>query len=174
MRLRSIKTQLVVSVLLVELASAVLGTSLVVLYERHARFRAFEIILRGRAGSLLGAVQDAEDAQDSVMLDGSEINLPHDDIYEVWDENRRVLGHSPGLNIPIGSDFFAASSKQFEKIRIKGTRYQAIRIDGVRVVDPGDKSGGVRRRLTIVYGSPTSPCMGSGCGMFFYFMVRRV
>jgi signal transduction histidine kinase len=156
MRFRSIKTQLIVSVLLVELASAVLGTTLVVLYEQHARFLAFDIMLRGRADSLLGAVQDAEDAQDSVMLDGSEINLPHDDIYEVWDENGRILGHSPAWKIPSSSNVLATSSKQFEKIHVNGTRYRTIRMDGLRVVDPGDKNGGVRRRVTIVYGSPTS------------------
>lgn len=52
MRFRSIKTQLIASVLVVELVSAVLGTSLVVLNERHARFHAFDIMLRGRADSL--------------------------------------------------------------------------------------------------------------------------
>jgi signal transduction histidine kinase len=157
MRFRSIKTQLIVSVLLVELASAVLGTALVVLYERHARFRTFDIMLRGRADSLLGAVQDAEDAQDSVMLDGSEINLPHDDIYEVWDENGRILGHSPAWKIAGGSNVLATSQKQFEEIRVHGAGYRTIRMDGLRVVDPGDNNGGVRRRVTIVYGSPTSP-----------------
>jgi signal transduction histidine kinase len=169
MRFRSIKMQLIVSVLLVELASAVLGTSLAVLYERHARFRAFDIMLRGRADSLLGAVQDAEDAQDNVMLDGSEINLPHDDIYEVWDENRRVLGHSPGWELPHGFSVFASSSKQFEKIRVKGKQFRMIRTNGERVVDPGDKSGGMRHHVTIVYGSPASPVWEAVWGAVLFY-----
>ena len=144
MRLQSIKTQLIVSVLLVEVASALTGASLAVLYERHVRFHAFDIMLRGRADSLLGAVQDAEDSQDNVMLDGTEINLPHEDIYEVWDESGRVLGHSSRWEVPFGTGPFATSAKQFERIRVKGERYRTIRIDGVRVVDPGDKGGGVR------------------------------
>ncbi len=155
MRIHSIKVQLIVSVLLVELASALLGTGLAVLYERHVRFHAFDIMLRGRADSLLGAVQDADDAQDNVMLDGTEINLPSEDIYEVWDENGRVLGHSPGWEAPPGSNMFDTQPKQFERIRVGGERYRTIRINGLRIVDPGEKSGGVKRRVTIVYGAPT-------------------
>ena len=56
MRLSSIKVRLIASVLLVELASALCGTGLALLYERHARFHAFDIMLRGRADSLLGAL----------------------------------------------------------------------------------------------------------------------
>src|SRR5580704_4410565 len=95
MRFQSIKTQLIVSVLLIELASALCGTGLALVYERHARFRTFDIMLRGRADSLLGAVQDAEDAQDNVMLDGTEASLPAEDVYLVQDAGGRVLGQSP-------------------------------------------------------------------------------
>ena len=64
------------------------------------RFRSFDIMLRGRADSLLGAVQDAEDTQDNVMLDGTEVNFPAEDIYQVQDASGRVLGHSPNWNGP--------------------------------------------------------------------------
>jgi signal transduction histidine kinase len=174
MRLQSIKTQLIVSVLLVELASALLGTGLAVLYERHVRFHAFEIMLRGRADSLLGAVQDADDAEDNVMLDGSEINLPREDIYEVWDENGRVLGHSPGWEAPSGFNMPGAQSKQFEKIRVGYERYRTIRIDGLRIVDPGEKNGGIKRRVTIVYGSPTSPVWEAVRRAFLFYGITSL
>ena len=67
------------------------------------RFHSFDIMLRGRADSLLGAVQDAEDTQDNVMLDGTEVNLPAEDIYQVQDASGRVLGHSPDWNGPDAS-----------------------------------------------------------------------
>jgi len=174
MRLQSIKTQLIVSVLLVEVASALTGASLAVLYERHVRFHAFDIMLRGRADSLLGAVQDAEDSQDNVMLDGTEINLPHEDIYEVWDESGRVLGHSSRWEVPFGTGPFATSAKQFERIRVKGERYRTIRIDGVRVVDPGDKGGGVRHRVTIVYGAPTKPVWEAVWGAVLFYGITSL
>jgi signal transduction histidine kinase len=156
MRLTSIKVRLIASVLLVELASALCGTGLALLYERHARFHAFDIMLRGRADSLLGAVQDAEDTQDNVMLDGTEINLPRRDLYEVWDESLRILGHSSGWTIQAEASRPTAAT-QFEELTVGGRRYRTIRIDGTRIVDPGDKGGGIPRRVTIVYGSPTGP-----------------
>jgi signal transduction histidine kinase len=157
MKFRSIKTQLIVSVLLLELASALCGTGLTLMYERHAHFRAFDIMLRGRADSLLGAVQDAGDPQDHVMLDGTEIALPQRDIYVVWDENFRVLGHSSKWAGPPDAERLVVPSRQFQKIVVAGTQFRTIRMNGLRIVDPGDKGGGVPRRVTIVYGSPTGP-----------------
>jgi signal transduction histidine kinase len=153
-KLRSIKTQLIASVLLVELAAAVCGTGLAFLYERHAHFRAFDVMLRGRADSLLGAVQDAEDPGDNVMLDGSEASLPRKDIYEVWDEKLRVLGHSTGWSVAPDT---AAPAKPFAEIEVAGRQYRTIRVTGMRIVDPGDKGGGIPRRVTIIYGSKTHP-----------------
>ena len=90
----SITWRLIVMVLLVELVSTLCVTGVALLYERHTHFRAFDILLRGRADSMLGAVQDAEDANDNVVLDGSEISVPPDDIYEVRDQAGRLLGRS--------------------------------------------------------------------------------
>ncbi|MEO6805688.1 MAG: HAMP domain-containing sensor histidine kinase [Edaphobacter sp.] len=155
MRLSSIKMRLIASVLLVEVASALCGTGLALIYERHVRFHAFNIMLRGRADSLLGAVQDAEDARDNVMLDGTEATLPHRDLYEVWDDNLHILGHSPGWTIP--AEARRPTAKSFEEINVDGRRYRTIRINGMRIVDPGNIGGGIPRRVTIVYGSPTGP-----------------
>ena len=90
----SISRRLITSVLLLELISAACVAGVALVYERHTHFRAFEVMLRGRADSLLGAVQDAEDTQDNVMLDGTEVSLPSEDIYEVRDANNRILGRS--------------------------------------------------------------------------------
>jgi signal transduction histidine kinase len=157
MRLQSIKMQLIASVLLVEVVSALCVTGLALVYERHVRFHAFEIMLRGRADSLLGAVQDAEDSKDNVMLDGTETSLPPRDIYEVWDENLHILGHSPGWMVSPDASEMTSTSEQFQKIVVADKEYRVLRINGVRKVDPGDKGGGITRRVTILYGSPTSP-----------------
>ena len=47
----------------------------------HGRRRAFDVMLRGRADSLLGAVQDAEDPEDNVAVDPTELVLPKQDVY---------------------------------------------------------------------------------------------
>ncbi len=139
MRLRSIKMQLIASVLLVELASALCITALALVYERHTHFRAFDVLLRGRADSLLGAVQDAGDEQDNVMLDGTETNLPHRDIYTVLDDTHRVLGHSPEWTATM-EDGQNTPSGQFQEIVVAERRYRTIRTTGMRVVDPGKKA----------------------------------
>lgn len=154
MRPYSLTRRLVIAVLLVELLSAMAITGLALAYERHTQFHAFDIMLRGRAYSLLGAVQDAEDAGDDVMLDGTERSLPSRDVYEVTDASGRVLGRSsnwrgsgdvaPNMN---GDGIFRA--------KINGRHYRAIKVHGVRIVDPGDKGGGIPRHVTVIYGSET-------------------
>ena len=37
---------------------------------------------------------------------------------------------------------------------LRGRTYRVIHIDGLRIVDPGDKSGGIKRYISIYYGSP--------------------
>ena len=110
-------------------------------------------MLRGRADSLLGAVQDAEDAQDNVMLDGTEANLPAEDVYQVQDAGGRVLGQSPNWAGPTKA-LLTASTGKLLRVSVQGKHYRVLRIQGLRIVDPGDKGGGIPRRVTIFYGSP--------------------
>ncbi len=149
----SITRRLITTVLLVELLAALSISTAAMLYERHQRFRAFDIMLRGRADSLLGAVQDAEDTQDNVMLDGTEVNFPAEDIYQVQDASGRVLGHSPNWHGP-DEGLLAAKTGKFLRVHVNGIHYRAMRIEGLRIVDPGDKGGGIPRRVSILYGSP--------------------
>ena len=160
MKTRSIKRQLIASVLLVELVSAICITGLAYIYERHTHLRTFDIMLRGRADSLLGSVQDADDAEDNVMMDGTQVNLPDRDIFEVWDGRGVVLGKSPnwaGFDSVTKLDSFGTKHQPFERLIVNRRRYGAIRLDGVRVVDPGEKGGGIVRHVTILYAAPLEP-----------------
>ena len=154
MRPYSLARRLVLAVLLVELLSAVAITGLTLIYERHTQFHAFDIMLRGRADSLLGSVQDAEDAEDNVMLDMTGLTLPKKDIYEVRDANGRILGRSHNWTGPGEASLDVNRNGTF-KIKVNGKHYRAIQVHGVRIVDPGDKGGGVPRHVTVIYGSET-------------------
>jgi len=68
MKTYSLSRRLIVTVLLVETLLALCTTGAALLYERHRDLQTFDVMLRGRADSLLGAVQDAEDEADNVML----------------------------------------------------------------------------------------------------------
>jgi signal transduction histidine kinase len=145
----SLTHRLISTILLVELLAAISISGAAMLYERHVRFRSFDIMLRGRADSLMGAVQDADDTGDNVMLDGTQAKLPQQDIYQAEQTGVRVLGHSRNwTGMPGGKpgDFFSISAG--------GQHYRALKIEGLRIVDPGEKGGGTPRPVTIFYGAP--------------------
>ena len=150
----SLTRRLIIIVLTVELVAALAISTVAFVYERHERFHAFDIMLRGRADSLLGAVQDAEDAQDNVMLDGTEISFPEEDIYQVQDAGGRVLGRSRNWNGP-AQNLQASHGGRAVGLSLNGRHYRAIRLEGLRIVDPGDKGGGIPRHVSIFYGSPS-------------------
>ena len=149
----SIARRLIAAVLLVEVAAAVLVILLALGYERHTHFRSFDVMLRGRADSVLGAVQDAEDTGDNVMLDFADLHVPDDDVYEVWDGRGHLLGRSANwlgsaaMPVPTSNGFFVSE--------IRHERYRLLRLAGTRIVDPGELPGGHLRFVTILYGSPT-------------------
>ena len=153
-RTRSIALRLIAAVLAVELVSSVLVVLLALGYERHAHFRAFDIMLRGRADSVLGAVQDAEDAADNVMLDKADLRLPDEDIYEVYDGSGRLLGRSPNWQ---GAAALSSEPLRggYSLLKVNHRRYRVLRLDGSRIVDPGEPGGGKLRQVSIVYGAPT-------------------
>jgi signal transduction histidine kinase len=162
---RSITARLITAVLAVELLSSILVVFLSFGYERHSHFRAFDIVLHGRADSILGAVQDAEDANDSLMLDPSALHPFPSDIYEVYDSGGKLLGRSQnwqglGFALPAAppADTHGEHHHEFHgdffNLKVNGEDYRALRTQGTRLVDPGDH-GGRLRSVVILYGAPT-------------------
>lgn len=155
MKRHSIIRRLISSVLLVELVFAVAVIALAAVYERHAHLHSFDIMLRGRADSLLGAVQDAEDAGDNVMLDRTGLQLlPSADVYEVRDSNGRVLGRSDNWQGPDAKDI-ASDPLHIYTTKISGVHYRVLVLHGLRVVDPGEEGGGTPHHILVVYGART-------------------
>lgn len=154
MKRHSLARRLISSVLLVELVFALAVIFLAAAYERHAHLQDFDIMLQGRADSLLGAVQDAEDPGDNVMLDTTGLQLPAEDVYEVRDSSGRLLGRSSNWQGPEPQEI-SGSRDVIYHARVQGVHYRVLALHGLRVVDPNDKGGGVPRHILVVYGSPT-------------------
>ena len=155
MKSYSLTRRLITAVLLVELCSVLALIGIASAYETVSHFRALDVMLRGRADSLLGAVQDAEDPQDNVMLDGTQGLTPKRDIYVVRDERGRLLGSQ---NWPGGEQAAASNdTREFRDLTVGGVHYRIVRMLGLRMVDPGDAGGGVARHVVILYGSRTHP-----------------
>jgi signal transduction histidine kinase len=150
MSARSLTQRLIAAVLLVELAAAAILVGAAVLHERHIRMAALDVMLRGRADTLFGAVQDSEDEADDVMLDKAGLSIPRDDFFRVTDEKGRVLGESG----PETSQLAAAlsSGDGISTMKLAGHRFRVIRFRGVRVVDPGRTDGGVAHTISVIYG----------------------
>jgi signal transduction histidine kinase len=159
---RSIAFRLIAAVLAVELASSLLVAVLSLAYERHIHFRAFDTILRGRADSVLGAVQDAEDIDDNVMLDRADLHVPSEDLYEVYDERGRLLGRSPqwparsvGILAATPAQLASGAEGSFSRTTLNGLHYRLLLRHGSRIVDPGEPGGGKTHQLTVLYGAST-------------------
>lgn len=160
---KSITFQLIVAVLAVELASSLLVAVLSLGYERHIHLSSFDDVLRGRANSVLGAVQDADDVNDNVMLDPADLHVPGEDLYEVYDDGvGRLLGRSAnwpgeqakGLAAATPAQLAATAGNTFAHLKIDHRHYEFILLHGARTVDPGE-AGGKVHPITILYGAPT-------------------
>jgi signal transduction histidine kinase len=165
---RSITARLITAVLAVELLSSILVVFLSFGYERHSHFHAFDVLIRGHADSLLGAVQDSEDANDSLILDPTALHTFPSDVYEVYDSGGHLLGRSPnwqglGFALPAAppanshGDHHGDSHSEFLNLKINGQDYRALRALGTRLVGPGDfgDHDGKVRTVVILYGAPT-------------------
>lgn len=154
MKPRSLTRQLIAGVLLAELICAALFSAIAVGHEMHGRRRAFDVMLRGRADSLLGSVQDAEDADDNVIVDPTELVLPRQDLYEVLSPSGRVLGHSPESSADQLALLSSPHTTGYFNFRIGREHYRALRFDGIRIIDRLE-TGGLRRPVTVLYAAPT-------------------
>lgn len=154
MRPYSLTRRLITAVLLVELLSALAITGIAMIYERHTEFRALDARLQGGADSILGAVQDAEDTQDNVVLDMASLKLRRQSIYDVRDADGRMLGRSGNWKGPEPEQVNNSNDGFFETA-INGQQYRVIRLHGVRIVDPQDTGKRTVRHVTIFYGFPT-------------------
>jgi signal transduction histidine kinase len=154
MRKSSLTRQLIAGILLAELLCAAIFSGLALAHEMHGRRRAFDVMLRGRADSVLGAVQDVEDPEDNVAVDPTELVLPKQDAYEVLSPSGRVLGRSPAASPDLLAALGTSTQPGYFNFKIKQVYYRAFRLNGVRVIDREEK-GGIRRPVTVLYAAPT-------------------
>ncbi len=155
MKTYSLVRRLIVTVLLVETFLAMCTTGVALLYERHQHLRIFDVMLRGRADSLLGAVQDAEDEADNVMLSPKSIDLQRDDLYQVREPSGRVLGQSPQWKNEVRDHF--RDGGHGRNFRFEDRDYRGLVLHGIRQIDQEDGKPGISRPVIIDYAAPLTP-----------------
>lgn len=153
MKERSLARRAIALVLFTELLCALAFSATALWHERESRLRAFDVMLQGRSDSLLGSVQDAEDPEDNVTIDPSELKLPPEDVWAVYNFGGRLLGTSPNA----GPALIERHSDGVRSVTVDGHDYRARQSEGMRIIDRLENGGvGLRRPVTIVYASRTN------------------
>lgn len=148
----SLARRAITVVLVTELVCALAFSLTSLWHEGRTRVRAFDVMLQGRSDSLLGAIQDAEDPEDNVTIDPTELKLPAQDVYAVYNQGGRLLGTSP--NAPAALTIRHGDG--LRSVEAGGKRYRVRESEGLRIIDREETEGrGLRRPVTIVYASPT-------------------
>jgi signal transduction histidine kinase len=151
----SLTRQLIAGVLLAELLCAAVFSGVAIGHEMHGRRHAFDVLLRGHADSVLGAVRDADDPEDNVTVDPAELATPKQDAYEVLSPAGRIVGRSPAATPAVLAELGASHKPGYFNFAVAGEQYRAIQSEGVRVIDRENGSGGLRRPVTVLYAAPT-------------------
>lgn len=157
MRPYSVTRRLIATVLVLELTAALALTWLAVAFEGHTRFRSFDLALKAQADTLFGAVGDADDPQDNVFLDSHGLNIPPEDFFDVETAGGRVLGRSSRWPAQaIDAQLPDSSRDGTYRVTLDHHSYRFALLHAVRVVDPGEKNGGVKRPIVVRYGASTA------------------
>ncbi len=152
MKTASLTARVVTTVLLLELLCALAFSGTALWHERQTKLRALDVMLQGRSDSLLGAIQDAEDANDTLAIDPTELRLPKEDVYAVYNQGGRLLGASARPPATL----IQRSRDGVRDVVVGGVRYRVLQREGLRVIDRDENGGqGFRRPVTIVYAAPT-------------------
>jgi signal transduction histidine kinase len=151
----SLTRRLVIIMLSVELLLTAGATGLALFYEREENLRTFDVMLRGRADSLLGAVQDTENAADDMMLEPEALDLHHGDFYEVREVTGKTVGQSSPWNAEVEKAIGDSGSAR--SFRLNHKWYRGFALHGVRRIDPDDSKGGTPRPVIVYYAASLRP-----------------
>ena len=144
----SIARRAITFVLVTELVCGLAFSLTSLWHEGRTHLRAFDIMLQGRSDSLLGAVQDAEDPEDNVTIDPTELKIPAEDVYAVYNQGGRLLGTSP--NAP--ATLTVRRGDGLRSLEVGGQLYRVRESEGLRIIDRAETDGhGLRRPVTIIY-----------------------
>jgi signal transduction histidine kinase len=149
----SIRNQIIVAVLVSQLLLAMGLTLAVVLYSRAQLLAGFNIMLEGRADSILAVIHDSEDESQKLIFDRERVSLPSRDLFEVWDENGSLIFRSKNWQ-GAPAAVIASSSPTF-KMNIGKSSYRGIVVHKATIFDEEDNRPGPLRRVTIAYAAST-------------------
>jgi signal transduction histidine kinase len=151
-RTHSLRRQVIVGILSVELLCAAGFAGAALFHEWDIRMHALDVAIRGRSDSLLGSIQDAEDPEDDVAIDPAELVVPREDVYAVYTGNGRLIGSTQGAPTAL----IALQGDGITSRQANGRSYRTLERKGMRIIDKPETDGaGIQRPVTIIYSVPT-------------------
>ena len=152
MKMHSLRRQVIAGILSVELLCAAIFAGVSLFHEWRLHMRTLDIMIQGRSDSLLGSIQDAEDADDDVTIDPAELVIPQQDVYAVYAGDGRLIGSSPGAP----GELTARRGEGITSREVQGHAYRTLERKGMRLIDRPETDGaGIQRPVTIVYAVST-------------------
>jgi len=146
--MNSLVRQATVSVLSIELLCALSFAVASLWYERGTRLKALDTSLEGRSDSLIGAVQDAEDPQDSVKIDPEEFTPARGDEFAVYNPDGSLVGASSGDR----SALTITNRDGFRDVRVHHRSFRVLERNAMRIIDRDETGGvGIRRPIRVIY-----------------------
>jgi signal transduction histidine kinase len=153
MKMRSLTRRLIGGVLVAELFCVTVFALVSLTHEMHGRRRAFDVMLRGRADSLLGAVYEVNDLSGNLSLNSKELSAPAEDIY-VASTAGGIVGRSPEVPLDVLAAIRTFNSSGYFNFKWKGIEYRAFYVQAQRTLDEGIL-GGQALPIALLYASPT-------------------
>ena len=150
MRSTSLTRRAITTVLVAEFLCALVFSLSALEHEHRTRLRAFDVMLQGRSDSILGAIQDAEDPGDHVLVDSAEVHVPEQDLFAVYDLGGALVGQSKDAPFAL----IQRQASGFSERSVHKRRYRVLERSAMRLVDRSDNTGSVKRPVTIVYAAP--------------------
>lgn len=149
----SIRKQIIAAVLVSQLLLALGLTLAIVLYSRAQLLSAFNIMLEGRANSVLAVIHDSEDETQKLILDRERLSVPSGDLFEVWDDKGGLIWRSTNWS-GAPNTAITSNDSSFE-LTMDRSSYRGIAVHKTTIFDEEDNRPGLLRRVTIIYASST-------------------
>jgi signal transduction histidine kinase len=128
MKTRSLTRVLTVGVLTANLVCLISFSIVATLHEMHGRRRAFDVMLRGRADSLLGAINNTTISGDPITLDAAEIAAQGGDLYEVVSSGGSVIAASSNITPALTAQLDRSPQQDYFDFDWNSIQFRAFRL----------------------------------------------
>jgi signal transduction histidine kinase len=153
MKIPSIQLRLMISVALIQIAGAAIGTDLVVRHEREQSYKVFDASLGEHAAILQTLVDSSEQDGWALRLHRELLVLPPDARYRLVDATGRVIDASTGWSAPPATP---SGNRRLIEFQSGGEHYRALMLSDLSIFDPEPEEHHTPPTFSVLYAIPTT------------------